>query len=352
MASARAARAIHGRSARQKKPFTTVNCTGWPSELLDSELFGRARGTLAGAGRGKKGLIEIADGGTLFLDEINNMPISLQAKLVGFLCDQTFCRICEEKERKSGVRIIAATSRSQQNNRAVRPDLLSRLSPLTIRIPSLNQPAHKVDADTNPPEVVGTELQGDRNASQEERMEDLPILIYGFVQQFNRKNRTDIGRISVQLFLHLAYGPLTGGVSELRSKVRRACKWARGDIIWTDGTLLDDIPSYLIDSVDVCKHDKGIELQNMAKLTRKDIEDLKSRSGLFSYVDEMRLIREDSFFRKLARQDLTLEEIRLRYIQAFQDIHTGISDRRASMILDISGPTYKEYRKKCEAMPR
>ncbi len=136
------ARALHASSSRASGPFVTVNVAALPAELLESELFGHARGAFTGAVAAKRGLFEAADHGTLFLDEIAEMPLVLQAKLLRALQDGEVRRVGETRTFGVDVRIVCATHRSladQVARGAFREDLLYRLKVLTLRIPPLRE---------------------------------------------------------------------------------------------------------------------------------------------------------------------------------------------------------------------
>jgi len=135
-----AARALHFNSARSEGPFVPINCSAIPENLIESELFGYARGAFTGATGDKKGLIEAADKGTLFLDEIADMPKNLQAKLLRFLEDHRYQRLGDVAEHQADVRVIAATNRedlSAGRETAMRSDLYFRLSECEIQLPPL-----------------------------------------------------------------------------------------------------------------------------------------------------------------------------------------------------------------------
>ena len=136
------ARAVHEASARAGK-FVTINCAALPRELIESELFGFARGAHSEAKADKRGLFEEADGGTLFLDEIGDMPQELQAKLLRFLQDREVTPLGSTRPRKIDVRVLAATSRSvaptSPTSAGLRTDLSARLGAEPIRIPPLRQ---------------------------------------------------------------------------------------------------------------------------------------------------------------------------------------------------------------------
>ncbi len=136
------AQSIHNASARKNKPFIAVNCSAFPKDLLESELFGFKKGAFTGAISDKKGLFEEASEGTLFLDEIGEMHYDLQAKLLRVLEDQSFTKIGDTKPVHVNVRILAATNldllKEVQKER-FRPDLYYRLSVFKIRLPALRE---------------------------------------------------------------------------------------------------------------------------------------------------------------------------------------------------------------------
>jgi DNA-binding NtrC family response regulator len=136
------ARAMHDASPRHGGPFVAVNCGALPTELLESEMFGHARGAFTGAVRDRVGRFEAASNGTLFLDEVGDLPLSLQVKLLRALQDGTFERVGENETRRSRARIIAATHVDLQ--RAVREgrfrdDLYYRLRVVPIELPPLRE---------------------------------------------------------------------------------------------------------------------------------------------------------------------------------------------------------------------
>lgn len=125
------AQAIHSASPRRSKPFVAVNCSAFPKDLLESEIFGYKKGAFTGAMADKKGLFEEANGGTIFLDEIGEMPPELQAKFLRVLETQSFTKLGDTKPVKVNVRIVAATNRDLQAEAEAdrfRPDLYYRLS--------------------------------------------------------------------------------------------------------------------------------------------------------------------------------------------------------------------------------
>jgi two-component system NtrC family response regulator len=135
------AQAIHQASLRRSKPFVAVNCSAFPKDLLESELFGYRKGAFTGANVDKKGLFEEANGGTLFLDEIGELDISLQAKLLRVLETQEYHKLGDSKPSKGNVRLVAATNRNlraEADQGHFRADLYYRLSVFVVPVPPLN----------------------------------------------------------------------------------------------------------------------------------------------------------------------------------------------------------------------
>ncbi len=159
-----AARAVHSSGERKEKPFVTVDCASIPDSLLESELFGHAKGAFTGAHRERAGYFEAASDGTVFLDEIGEMPLVLQKKLLRILQEKTFSRVGESRHRTTEARIVAATNRNLEaevKNGVFREDLYYRLNVFPILCPPL------------------------RN-----RKEDIPLLTNHFVKKF----AAEIGR--------------------------------------------------------------------------------------------------------------------------------------------------------------
>ena len=133
------AQAIHNHSSRSKGPFVALNCASFPSELIESELFGYVEGAFTGASkRGQTGKIELADGGTLFLDEIGELPYYFQPKLLRVLETWTITKVGDSKPIPVDVRLVAATNRNLEKmveEGLFRSDLYYRLQVLNVEIP-------------------------------------------------------------------------------------------------------------------------------------------------------------------------------------------------------------------------
>ena len=136
------AQAIHQASSRKGKAFVAVNCSAFPKDLLESELFGYKKGAFTGALTDKKGLLEEANGGTLFLDEIGELELNVQAKFLRVLEMQQFTKLGDTKPTSVNLRMVAATNRNLKLEAAegrFRPDLYYRLSVFTIQVPPLKE---------------------------------------------------------------------------------------------------------------------------------------------------------------------------------------------------------------------
>jgi DNA-binding NtrC family response regulator len=142
------ARAIHYRSVLRKAPFISINCAALPENLIEAELFGYEKGAFTGATMSRRGIFEMAEGGTLFLDEIGEMPLHLQAKLLGAIEDKKIKRIGSESIIPVNVRIIAATCIDLENavGKTFRKELYYRISVLRIHVPPLRERRQDIHA--------------------------------------------------------------------------------------------------------------------------------------------------------------------------------------------------------------
>lgn len=199
------ARSIHKNSKRKSGPFLAVNCAAIPDTLLESELFGYAKGAFTGASDSKPGLMENANGGSLFLDEIGEFPLHLQSKLLRVLQEQEVRRLGETRTRKIDVRIIAATNRDLEEEVKegnFRTDLFYRLNVLPIRIPPLR-----------------------------ERRDDIHLLVSYFVEKFNKKLNRNIKGISSEAMNEILKYPWYGNVRELENFIERTLIFTESDIV-------------------------------------------------------------------------------------------------------------------------
>ncbi|HYL04532.1 MAG TPA: sigma-54 dependent transcriptional regulator [Thermoanaerobaculia bacterium] len=202
------ARAIHQWSPRRDRPFVVVPAPALPAELLESELFGHARGAFTGATHGNPGRVTLAEGGTLLLDEIADLPLALQPKLLRFIQDREYERVGDPTPRRADVRILAATNRDLEHGvreGRFREDLFYRLNVLSLEIPPLR-----------------------------ERRQDIRPLAERLLAFFGRQYHRPGLRLTAEALGLLAGYPWPGNVRELRNAVERATMLAEGQEIGPD----------------------------------------------------------------------------------------------------------------------
>jgi DNA-binding NtrC family response regulator len=189
------ARAIHYHGARARGPFLAQNCAALPETLLESELFGHARGAFTGADRPRRGLFEQADGGTLFLDEVAEMSPAIQAKLLRVLQDGEVRPLGAAGSRRVDVRLVAATNRDLEaavQEGQFRRDLFYRLRVFPIRLPPLR-----------------------------ERREDIAPLALHFLERLGAQEGKRPGGFAAPALRLLERYPWPGNVRELQNEVHR-----------------------------------------------------------------------------------------------------------------------------------
>lgn len=199
------AQTIHELSPRKDRPMVIVNCASLPASLIESELFGREAGAYTGAASAQVGRFAVADGSTLFLDEIGEFPVELQAKLLRVLQDGRFERLGSPETMTVDVRIIAATNRDLEQavrEGKFRPDLFHRLNVFPIHLPPLR-----------------------------ERPEDIPALVWSFVEVLGRRMGKTIKSIPRKTIGQLQRYSWPGNVRELSNIIERAMILAAGDTL-------------------------------------------------------------------------------------------------------------------------
>jgi DNA-binding NtrC family response regulator len=207
------ARALHQHSRRANNPFVAVNCGALPSELIESELFGHARGSFTGAERDRRGLFEEADGGTIFLDEITETTAAFQVKLLRVLQEGEVRRVGENRTRKVNVRVVAASNRNVEQDvqeGRFRQDLFYRLNAVKIYLPPLR-----------------------------ERCEDILPLAEHFAQRVRLLSPPSA--FSPEVIRLLGQYPWPGNIRELENVVVRAAALCQGVIH------PEDLPEYVRD---------------------------------------------------------------------------------------------------------
>jgi formate hydrogenlyase transcriptional activator len=233
------ARAIHKMSARKDRPLITVNCASLAPTLIESELFGREKGAYTGAMTKMIGRFEIADGSTLFLDEIAEIPLELQSKLLRFLEEGNFERLGSTKTLHVNVRIIAATNRDIEDevkDGRFRKDLFYRLNVFLIAIPPLR-----------------------------ERPEDIPLMVWAFVREFQKRMGKEIEAVSKKSMEGLQSYSWPGNVRELRNVVEHAM------ILSKSKTLVIHVPKI--------RSSESSAPRNLEEMERRHIVGVLERTG-------------------------------------------------------------------------
>ena len=190
------ARAIHQASRRSTKPFVAVNCGAIPGDLLESELFGHARGAFTGAVQAHKGLFQAADGGTLFLDEIGDMPLPLQVKLLRVLQEGEVRPVGSTQSIPVDVRVVSATHRDLDSERAhghFREDLFYRLNVVSLKLPPLS-----------------------------ERREDIPLLAVHILRNLGERYRKSASTLAPDAMALLVAAPWPGNIRQLINLLEQA----------------------------------------------------------------------------------------------------------------------------------
>ena len=188
-----AAQAVHKASHRTRKPFVTVECSGLPDSLFESELFGHLRGAFTGATSTRKGLVEAAQGGTLFLDEVGDIPLHQQVKLLRLIETRTYRPVGQTDLREADFRLICATHKNlpeMVEQKLFREDLYHRISTFPIRLPAL-----------------------------QERRDDLPLLAASILLRIDATRPLKLTDDALAL---LSEHPFSGNIRELKNILERA----------------------------------------------------------------------------------------------------------------------------------
>jgi len=209
------ARCLHDLGKRAAEPFFALNMAAIPKELIESEIFGHAKGAFTGATDERPGCFELADNGTLFLDEIAEMPMDLQTRLLRVLEDSKIRRLGSSEEFTVNVRIIAATNQRPRlavENGALREDLYFRLNVISFALPPLR-----------------------------ERKDDIPLLVQHFIAEFNQKHGLKVEAVRDDAMRLLKRYSWPGNVRELKNAIERSVIVARGSS-WIES---HDLPPYI-----------------------------------------------------------------------------------------------------------
>lgn len=223
------ARFIHNNSKLSKGPFVAINCASISDHLLESELFGHAKGSFTGAIDKHIGLFETAENGTLFLDEIGDLSLALQSKLLRVLQEKKIKRVGENHDRPINCRIISATHKDlflEINEGRFREDLFFRLNVIPITLPPLRQ-----------------------------RLEDLLPLAYAFLKKYSIENRSSAKTFSKSAIRYILENPWKGNVRELENTIQRAVVLCAGHEISIDNFIPNMTSLNSVDDESVVKND-------------------------------------------------------------------------------------------------
>ena len=277
------AKAIRNSSSRAGKPFLVINCGAIPNDLIDSTLFGHAKGAFTGANAVHKGFFEQADGGTLFLDEFGELPLESQVRLLRVLQDGTYTRVGDPQERKTDVRIIAATNKNLMDEIAAgrfREDLFYRVAIGVLQLPPLR-----------------------------DRKGDLGLLADALLEQINKDAVTQPGYISKKISAKarklILSSPWLGNVRDLHATLLRASLWQIGDTLTdkdvqeamintpspVEGVLNRNIDQGIdINEIigDVCRHyiDRALQETNGSKTKAAELLNLKNYQTLNNWMEK------------------------------------------------------------------
>lgn len=272
------AQGIHNGSAYREGKFIAVNCAAVPENLMESMLFGSAKGAFTGA-VDKKGLIEEAANGTLFLDELNSMPLHIQGKILRVLQEKCFSRVGGKSVIKASCRILSALNRDPwelMRTGDLREDLFFRLSTVTLNIPSLA-----------------------------ERKDDIPCLVRHFIQKFNERYQLEVRSIDEKCLTLFGAYHWPGNVRELEHVIEYMMNINNGNPILTE----KDLPPYFVNaSAYQRNHPKVAEVEKPTdgtlterlegyerELIRAALE--KSRFNISKTARELGIRRETLYYR-------------------------------------------------------
>jgi len=267
------ARALHDRSPRRDRPFVAVNCAALPANLLESELFGHARGAFTDAKKARPGLFVEAQGGTLFLDEIAELPLELQPKLLRVLQERKVRPIGESREVEVDTRIVAATNRDPElevEEGRFREDLFYRVNVIRIHVPPLAR-----------------------------RGNDILLLSQHFLEQIAEHAERPVVGLTPEVAAKLLEYDWPGNVRELENAMERAVALARYDRI-----TLDDLPDRIRDhrSDRIVLADATEHLPTLQQLERRYLEHvLKLAGGNKTQAAQLLGLDRRTLYRKLER---------------------------------------------------
>ncbi len=267
------ARAIHRASPRHHRPFVAINCGAVPEALLESELFGHAKGAFTGATRDHKGLFQAAEGGTLFLDEIGDMPLQLQVKILRVLQEKVVRPVGSTQSIPVDARIVSATHRNlaeMMQNGEFREDLYYRLNVVTLELPSLAA-----------------------------RREDIPLLASHFLNTCAQRYGKEVHGLAPDAIELLVSAPWPGNIRQLQNIIEQAVVLCTTPLITT--ALLQKGMSWRRSGDGIIPFDearRNFERDYLARL-------LKATNGNVAQAARLAQRNRTEFYKLLDRHQLT-----------------------------------------------
>jgi DNA-binding NtrC family response regulator len=252
------ARAIHAAGGRDRLPFVAVNCAAIPENLIESELFGHAKGAFTGASQSRPGRFEQANGGTLFLDEIGELAPSMQVKLLRVLQEREVQRLGSNDPIRLNIRVIAATNvdlDSAVRARTFRQDLYYRLNVVPLHLPPLR-----------------------------ERMADLPLLVAHFLEKICRSERMGRKAVSAAALDRLALNDWPGNIRQLEHAIEMAMVLSgdRPVLEESDFAMLKRMPGMHVSGAAPLVHvpDEGLDFdETVTRIERSILRQALAKSG-------------------------------------------------------------------------
>jgi two-component system, NtrC family, response regulator HydG len=265
------AAAIHKLSTRRDKPFVAINCAAIPKELLESELFGHAKGSFTGATVARRGLFEEADGGTVFLDEIGDLPLPLQAKILRLLQTREVKPVGQNSTIKVDVRIISATHKDLKlliSQNEFREDLYYRLNVMPLHLPALR-----------------------------ERRPDIPLLAEFFLKKYANAKKLRVSGFSQAAMSKLMTLEWRGNVRELENTIERASVLAESNLIEERDIVCEDIQPTADTSSSQHIFERGLTLHELEmeyiKFVLKKTNNKKEAATRILGIDRKTLYRKE-----------------------------------------------------------
>ena len=265
------ARALHRQSPREEEVFIAVDMGALSETLFESELFGHVKGAFTDAKESRAGRFEVASGGTLFLDEIGNLPLTLQAKLLGVIESRAVTRLGSNKSTPVDVRLICATNmpiHEMVTNNDFRQDLLYRINTVEIHIPPLR-----------------------------ERVEDIPLLVDHFLKIYSKKYNKTQKRMSAGTLKKLEKYQWPGNIRELQHAIERA-------VIMSDSTSLQPT-DFLFPSAEAKGDGILLDTYNLEEVEKATIRRVLSKhGGNISQASKELGLSRTSLYRRLEKYGL------------------------------------------------